>query len=127
MAVFMKSRRTLAMGNVKCGETRHPGAEESANYCRTRCADSYTLYLITVAGESPVPFRARSGACLRQSLDSSVVSIVRYLPAAIPQALRVGDRTSDSAFLCRYPAAANELPLSSLLLPSRGEKQALQR
>jgi len=34
MAVFMKSRRTLAMGNVEYGETRHPGAEESASYCR---------------------------------------------------------------------------------------------
>src|SRR5229473_5371200 len=99
MAVFMKSRGTLAMGNVTCGETRHPGTDETANYCRTRCADSYTLYLTTVVGESPVPFRARSGACLRQSLDSSVVSIVRYLLGAIPQVLRVGGRTSDSAFL----------------------------
>jgi len=34
MAVFMKSRRTFATGNLKYGETRHPGAEETANYCR---------------------------------------------------------------------------------------------
>src|SRR5260370_28058496 len=115
MAVFMKSRGTRAMGNVKCGETRHPGAEESANYCRTRCADSYTLYLTTVVGESPVRFRARSGACLRQSLDSSVVSIVRHLPGAIPRVLRVGDRTSGSPFLTLHPHDANELLLLSLL------------
>src|SRR5690349_14103070 len=99
MAVFMNSRGTLAMGNGKCGERRHPGAQETANYCRTRCADSYTLYLTTVVGESPVPFRARSGACLRQSLHSCVASIVRHLLGAIPQVLRVGNRTSDSAFL----------------------------
>ena len=37
--------RTLAMGNVKWGETGHPGAEESASYCRTRCAASYIFYV----------------------------------------------------------------------------------
>src|SRR5713226_8146355 len=82
MAVFMKSCRILAMGNVKCRETRHPGAEESANYCRTRCADSYALYLTTVVGESPVPFRARSGARLRQPLDSRFLSCFYCAPLA---------------------------------------------
>ncbi len=53
--------------------------------------------------------------------------IVRRLPVAIRQFLKVENRTLNSGRLYRHPEGANELPLSSLLLPSRGEKQALQR
>ena len=52
---------------------------------------------------------------------------MRRLPAAIRQVLMLGDHTLDSALLCRHPEGASELPQLSLLLPSLGDKQSLQR